>query len=436
MLDGWQEQGKEKAVHALERCECTAGAAMLELTRVAVDALPCLLLLCAQAIRMHEEGKGHQEAYIAQQKALREKKAAQASADKTAARQWAELDEAATIAYEKDLIAQGKVPPPRASAIAAASAAAAAAAHPVKPVSSRSLPAPPSAAGSSSSSAAAAPAPPAAKVSPWQATLDPSTGATYYYNIQTMATSWTNPDLAAAPSGPDAQPAAAAAAGLSKKERKALSHAIGAKQERDAAATKKEGVDEAGEEGKEEGPKSKKQRTGSSAAGAAPVAPAAPMPVEIDEDTGIGRWETVAAPPEPTAAEAAAAASRPRMTPFGMSEPTPSSSASAAAAAAAAAAAPVPAGKWANSRLPGDDADDADDDGDAPPIDVAQQLRNQFGPSKLISTRTTLYESGASLLDDPEADAAAAAAAATNISFKKKRDRSANVRKPIAPTNN
>ena len=381
---------------------------------------------------MHEEGKGHQEKYIAKQKALREAKAAQAKSEKTEASQWASLDEAATAAYERDLIAQGNIPPPRAGTAAGAAAAAAAPAHagaskPKHSHSAHSYPPPPSAAPYSSSSAAAS----AASPSLWQPTLDPSTGATYYFHIQTHATSWTNPDEDAHVAKMAAEEAEAEAG--DKRERKKAD-------KKDGAVSG--GGGDGGAESKEEAePKSKKQRIDSSStpttatiAAAASVPPAAAAAVEIDEDTGFGRWESVAVAPEPSEAERAAAAAVPRMTPFGMTTPD-APAAGAGSGAAVSAKKPEVAAHWANSNHAADDSADADED-DAAPVDMAQQLRKQFGNSKLISSRATIYQPGQNLLQDDEADAAAAEAAATaTISFKKKRDRSANLKKPVAATN-
>jgi hypothetical protein len=406
------------------------------------DVCMCWMDAHARTRKLHEAGKTHQEKFLAKQKALRAEKAAAASKETQEAKQWAELDKAAQAAYERDLIAQGKAIP---SAAAAPSTSTAAAGYGPPPATKPRAAHYPSHPLASTAAAAAAPSlatPPAAvaavSTSPWQATVDPRTGATYYYNVQTLATTWERPAELDAAMKTAAVKAEEPQQEQSKKERKRTNASI-AHAERAATAVEATAAGE-GESKEGDAASAKRQKTTDAAESVAATAAPAPAPpaaaVEIDEDTGMGKWATVEAPPEPTAAEiaaAAAASSVPRRTPFG--------------SAATPAETPQTSTRWAASRHAADDAEDADDDGTgvvgaaaaAAAATHGEELRAQFGPSALLRTRNPAgkYEQGTDLLDarDPELAAQEAIAAAGGISFKKKRDRSANARKPVPVTN-
>lgn len=357
------------------------------------------------SIRTHENGARHQEEYIKHQKQVREAKASATKAVSKEEAMWAELDAKAQASYALDIAAAGGkpvVPAPMAMPAAVAGAHA----QPILPLAG-------SAAAGAIRPSRGSEAKRKETASPWVATVDASTGATYYYNANTLATTWDKP------------------AELKEQERATTMDAADGKTEgkgKRKVATGGGGEEAAGDKASraaegEAAPDAKKQKTSSSAlAAAATSAAAIPAPTyEIDEATGMGKWLEQASAPEPTPADQLAQLTRPRMTPFGMVTPdAPPPPAAAIAAAEAKKAAPIP-GRYNN--LAADDDDDADDEG--PTVDMAQQLRNQFGPSKLVHARSSAYEAGADLLqeDDPNA-------APTVVSFKKKTKRQARLPTP------
>lgn len=383
------EQG-ERSEDCLYRLAVVHGALVVLAPSRPSAADSSAFFCCAsvpQSIRVHEEGRSHKEAVVAHQKSLRATKAAALNEANSAAAAWEKLDQAAQASYQKDLQAAGG------AATTTTTTALTHASQRGPPPTSK-----PAAATDVSRAAPPSSAPPSAPTpSPWQSALDPTTGATYYYNINTMETRWDPPDETPA------------------QEKK--------KSDR---ATQKRVADDADESKSE--PKKKPKTEGASATAdtAASTDAPAPAPVEIDEDTGFGAWSTVESAPEPTPEEVAAAEKRPRQTPFGMVKPAGrESTAGPTSASTSAAVAPQ-----RYSTFAADDADDADED-DATPVDVAQQLRNQFGPSRLIHAKAASYEAGVSLLDD---GTDAAAAPTVTVTFKKKSQRQ-NQRKPIAATN-
>lgn len=180
----------------------------------------------------------------------------------------------------------------------------------------------------------------------------------------------------------------------------------------------------------------KKQKTDAAAAAtpssSTTAQPLPVAPVEIDEDTGFGKWSTVDTPAPAAEAEPDVEPStkpKKRMTPFGMIEIQPNVQvASQTNGATATSSTGVPPVSARYSNFAADDADDADDDGPGGPIDLAQQLRNQFGPSSLIHAKGRSYEAGVDLLAEEDPNATKVA-----VTFKKKTNR--GTKKPVAATN-
>ena len=347
---------------------------------------------------------------------MRKSKADAAEAKAKEENEWAKIEAAAQKAFEKDV---GTHAPIHQQHIAPTTSApsSAYAAQPVGIMSGGAVrPSHPLNKSSHSAHAPPPPAPPAAKISNWQATIDPTTGATYYYNIQTLATSWTNPDAAV-----ETTPTIKSDTKVTKDEKSAV------------ASSKKHPRDESNNSDRSNDA-TKKVKLDTASAPATSV----PQPaVEIDEDTGLGKWTTV----EPTADskdEEESTQPTHRMTPFGMIEIKPSatpSSASASGSSSSSSSTSAPSKSSFQTRyadLAGDDDADADEDVGGP-IDVAQQLRNQFGPSPLIHAKGAAYEAGADLLANEDESKNAPVV----VTFKKKsKGREANQRKPVAASNN
>ena len=366
----------------------------------------CWLDAKARAIKAHEEGRGHREKLAEQQRA---KKAAATAAAKEEARDaaaWAAIDAAARASFEKDLAAQGVKP----ASVGGYSA------PPSQPPTAASLPAArPAYAAPAARPVAPPPPPPApAKQSVWQATVDPATGATYWYNIVTMATSWTNPEE-------EEQKKKAEAAARKKRESEAGEASARGKRQKtadsDAAFASAAASASAG--------------SSTAAASAEPEASNSSEPKwEVDENTGIGRWSVVEKSAEEDKAAAEADSNKPRMTPFGMLHPSSRSGGdSGGSSASAGQSSSAPRSRWKQSAGDADDAAEADEELDSA-IDMAAQLRRQYGPSALVGGPTKQYDGA--ILDDGKATDSAQP---VTVTFKKKTNRMVNQRMPVPASN-
>lgn len=328
----------------------------------------CQLCMCwmdakPRSIRVHEEGKAHQEAFTKHQIEKRKEKENKRKEESKIEKELAEIERKAQQAFQQQDGGHASKP----------STSSSTSSRPSLPSSSRP-----------SSSAAIAKEYTAADALPdgWASAYDPTSARVYYYHAETQETRWERPSTTSL-------------------KRKREDDAIPSAPTTANAAISNKPEDEHEDE------------------------PA--VPVEIDEDTGFGKWETVASKSAPSPPPSIATPSMPAQDKLEKRRKEEEEESRQDSNVIVGTKIPY------NNNLP-DSHDTSGSDSDDDRADRANTLlREHFGGSSAVQIRKLAYEKGEKILDEEEEDADDAVkqedSAPIAVQFKKKRDRSANQRK-------